>query len=160
MTADSPAQTHPKNEVIVLTGIPGSGKSTLVRERFPKYKRINLDTLKTRGREASEILFSLERLESIIVDNTNTTRQGRKKYIEIARAYGVTVRSIYLDTPLAIALRRNALRKGKERIPNGAIARFQRIIEPPSLDEGFDSVEVIHALQNIEEKLDTLNRKS
>ncbi len=135
-----------KNEVVVLTGIPGSGKSTLARKRFPNYKRINLDTLKSRGKERAAILLALERSENIVIDNTNTTRNARKRYIEFAKAYGVPVRSIYLECPLGLALRRNASRRGRERIPGKAVKFFYRILKPPSKDEGFDSVEVIHML--------------
>ncbi len=136
----------PTNEVIVLTGIPGSGKSTLARRRFPKYKRINLDTLKSRRREHAAILFALERSESIIIDNTNTTRNARKRYIDIARAYGVPVKSIYLRCQLDLALQRNTSRRGRERIPDKAVKFYHRILQPPSKDEGFDSVEVVHVL--------------
>jgi len=35
--------------VIILIGIPASGKSTFYERYFPEFSRINLDTLKTRN---------------------------------------------------------------------------------------------------------------
>lgn len=136
-----------QNEIIVLTGIPGSGKSTLVKKRFRRYKRINLDTLKSRYREEVEILTALRRSENVIIDNTNTTTRGRMRYIEMAKAFGVPIRSIYLKCPLELALERNSARRGKERVPDFVVKFYYRKLVPPTVDEGFDSCEVIEISQ-------------
>lgn len=130
-------------EMVVLTGIPGSGKSTLVKSRFPEHRRINLDTLKTKSREGVEMIHAIETSENIVIDNTNTTARGRKRYIDIAKAFGIKVRSIYLKCPLEIALARNRSRQGKERVPDFVVKIYNKKLEPPTLDEGFDSCEVI-----------------
>jgi predicted kinase len=129
--------------MIVITGIPGSGKSTLAKKRFATYKRINLDTLKSRFREEAEILKALEKGENIVIDNTNTTRRSRKRYLDIAKSFGVPVRSAYLRCPLDLALKRNDSRRGREQIPSYVVKFYNRKLEPPRLDEGFDSCEVI-----------------
>ncbi len=131
------------NEIVVLTGVPGSGKSTLAKKRFGTYMRINLDTLKSRSREEAEILRALENRVSIVIDNTNTTRRSRKRYLDIGKAFGVPIRSIYLRSPLDLALKRNASRNGKEQVPSHVVRFYYKKLEPPDLDEGFDSYEVI-----------------
>jgi predicted kinase len=143
-----------RNEVVVLTGIPGSGKSTFAGKRFPTYKRINLDTLKTRGKEDVTILLALEKGENVIVDNTNTTRRSRKRYVDTAKAHGIPVRSVYLECSLDLALERNASRGGKERVPDRAVKFYHRILEPPSKDEGFDSIEIIRVVPDSQTMLD------
>lgn len=130
-------------EIIVLTGVPGSGKSTLARTHFSSYKRINLDILKSRTREEKEIVTALQNAESIIIDNTNTTVRGRKRYIDIAKAYEVPIRSIYLKCPVETAIKRNRSRRGKEHVPDFVIKMYATKLEPPSKSEGFDSCEVI-----------------
>ena len=130
-------------EIIVLVGIPGAGKSTLARTRFPGYKRINLDTLKSRHRENFAILEALERGESLVIDNTNTTRRSRSKYVHYARRFNFPIRAILLKCDLDVALRRNSTRSGKEYVPDRAVKMYYRILEPPSDDEGFDSIEIV-----------------
>jgi predicted kinase len=129
--------------MIIITGIPGSGKSTLAKKRFPNYTRINLDTLKSRIRERAEILRALQAGESVVVDNTNTTAASRKRYLDIAKSFGIPVRSIYLKCPLEVALKRNKARKGKERVPAFVPTFYFRKLEPPSVEEGFGSCEVV-----------------
>jgi predicted kinase len=132
-------------EIIVLVGIPGSGKTTLALTSFPNHKRINLDTLHTRNKEDEEIANSLTNGKDIIVDNTNTTKKSRSKYIQMARLFGVPIRAIYLKSSLETALSRNATREGKERIPDSAVRFYYKILQPPTEKEGFDRVEVIEA---------------
>ena len=87
-------------EIIVLVGIPGCGKSTLARKRFPNYKRLNLDALHTRKNEDEAIAAFLANDNDIIVDNTNTTRKSRKKYVQLAKLFGIPVRAIYINCPV------------------------------------------------------------
>ncbi len=129
--------------MIIITGIPGSGKSTLVRKRYPNFKRINLDTLKSRSREEKEILAALERGENLVVDNTNTTARSRKRYIDFAKAFGAQISSIYIDCPLELAMERNRKRKAKEQVPAFVLRFYFRKLQQPKLEEGFDSCEVI-----------------
>ena len=134
---------HMHPELVVLTGVPGSGKSTLAKKKFPHHKRINLDTLKSRSLEILEISRALKNGEDVVIDNTNTTVKSRLRYLDIAKSLGIPVRSIYLKSPLEIALKRNNMRSGKERVPDFVVKLYFRRIEPPQIDEGFDSVVVI-----------------
>jgi predicted kinase len=128
-------------EIIVLVGIPGSGKSTLAQTRFPNHIRMNLDTLHTRKKEDDEISACLANGRDIIVDNTNTTTKSRKKYLQIAKLFGIRISALYLNCPVDLALKRNAKRVGREHVPEKAIRFYFKILQPPSKDEGFDEVE-------------------
>jgi predicted kinase len=128
-------------EIIVLVGIPGSGKSTLAKTRFPNHVRLNLDTLRTRKREDDEVSACLANGRDIIVDNTNTTTKSRKKYLQIAKLFGIPISALYLNCPVDLALKRNSTRVGREHVPENAIRFYFKILQPPSRDEGFDEVE-------------------
>jgi len=132
-------------EIIVLVGIPGSGKSTFVQKFFPNYRRINLDTLHSRKREDEEIAKSLIDGQGIIIDNTNSTKKSRAKYINAAKASGIPIRAIYLKCPVDVALKRNASREGRGKVPVSALRFYNKLLQPPSVEEGFDRVEEIDA---------------
>ena len=49
--------------------------------------------------------------------------------------------AIFTDTPIEIGLARNKRRRRK--VPEEVIRRFYRLLEPPSIDEGFEEVVVV-----------------
>jgi predicted kinase len=131
---------HGQPVIVVLVGIPGSGKSTLAKGKYSDYRRINLDTIKSRRQEEFHIAQALQNCENIVIDNTNSTIKARKKYIDIARRNGAKVIALYLPCPIELALKRNAKRKGKERVPDFVVRIYNKKLEIPSVSEGFDSV--------------------
>lgn len=136
-------------EIIVLVGIPGCGKSTFALNRFPKHKRISLDIVHSRTKEDEELAKCIAADQDIVIDNTNTTIRSRAKYIELAKAYGAKIRAVYFNCPVDLALQRNALRSGKEKVPVAAVRFYNKILRPPTAEEGFDSVEVITVSPNM-----------
>jgi predicted kinase len=130
-------------EIVVLVGIPGSGKTTLALNSYPNHERINLDALHTRNREDEEISKALANGRDLIIDNTNTTKKSRSKYVQMAKLFGVSVKAIYLNCPLELAIERNALREGKGRVPDSAVRFYYRVLQPPKLAEGFDRIDVV-----------------
>jgi predicted kinase len=130
-------------EIVILVGIPGSGKTTLAVNSYSNHVRINLDTLRTRNREDEEISNALSNGRDLIIDNTNTTKKSRSKYLRMAKLFGVSVRAVYLNCPLELALRRNTLREGKRRVPDSAVRFYYKVLQPPKLEEGFDRIDVV-----------------
>ena len=104
-------------EIIVLVGIPGSGKSTLAKNRFPNYKRLNLDALHTRSKEDQEITNCLMDGKDVIVDNTNTTKKSRNKYVQIAKLFGILVARFTLTVRLILPWREMLLEQAKSTFP-------------------------------------------
>src|SRR5579863_4515295 len=131
-------------EAVILVGIQGAGKSTFYKERFSgTHARINLDELKTRGREQDCFSECLREKRSFVVDNTNTKAADRARYIGAARAAGYRVVGYFLDANLKDAIRRNGQRSGKAKVPVPAIAAALRRLEPMVKDEGFDQIFVV-----------------
>ena len=152
-------------EVVVIMGIPGAGK-TRVADAYQArgYLRLNRDE---RGGMLRELSEELERrldagVRRVVLDNTYLTRAARSYVIEAADRHGIPTRCAWLDTPLAQAqvnlIERLLERFGALPTPEdlravarreaGALAPTQQMrtlreLEPPSIDEGFATVETI-----------------
>lgn len=131
-------------QLILLTGIPASGKSLFYKQRYADtHVRINLDMLRTRHRESILFRACLEGKAQMVVDNTNLTRAVRADYIRKARINHYTVHGFYFDTDVAAALKRNAERLDLARVPDAAILSAARQIEPPCFEEGYDELNLV-----------------
>ncbi len=130
-----------QKSLVVMMGIQGSGKSTFF-ERYLSgdYVRVNLDTLRTRHRESLLVAECLAEGKSYAVDNTNPTRQDRARYIAEAKQAGYRIVGYFMESRIRECMARNALREGKARVPDTAIAATSNKLEMPSYDEGFDEL--------------------
>lgn len=127
--------------VVILIGLQGSGKSTFYKMYLSlDYVRVNLDTLKTRHQENLLIDECIAGQKSYAIDNTNPTRLDRERYIIPAKEAGYRVVGYFMESKIKNCLRQNALREGKARVPEKAIAATSNKLEIPSYDEGFDEL--------------------
>ena len=126
---------------IIFIGIPASGKSTFYKQNLKdKFVHINLDTLNTRNKEMVLLNKCLAESKSLVVDNTNPTKEDRKRYIPIAKAAGYRVEGYFFQSVLKDCIRRNSDRKGKAKIPDIAVASISNKLELPEKSEGFDEL--------------------
>ncbi|MCQ2379081.1 MAG: hypothetical protein MJ016_07760 [Victivallaceae bacterium] len=124
--------------LILMIGIPGSGKSTFCEKFFPGVAVVSLDRLHTRKRESDALDALLGSGVSAVVDNTDVSRAERAVYVAKAKRAGYRVIGCYMQSTLADCLKRNAGRTGKKCIPvAGVIGRAQKL-EIPNYAEGFD----------------------
>ncbi len=128
-------------EMILFTGIPGSGKSTFYQQHFfHTHLRVSLDQLRTRNRESRLLQYCFDTKMRLVVDNTNVTREDRRNYIRMARQYGYRINGYYLYSDLNECLQRNATRTGRQRIEEkGVIAKYRQL-QSPALQEGYDQL--------------------
>jgi aryl-alcohol dehydrogenase-like predicted oxidoreductase/histidinol phosphatase-like enzyme/predicted kinase len=151
-------------EVIIVMGMPGAGKTAVARElEADGCDRLNRDAL---GGSLADLAPRLDELlvagrRRVVLDNTYGTRKSRNEVIETAWQRGVPVRCIWLTTDVANAqinsIRRmldvhGALptpeeirergRKDTRYLLPDAQFRYERTVEPPTLDEGFVSIEI------------------
>ena len=125
---------------IIMIGIQASGKSTFCQNYLCDVRRVNLDTLKTRNNERRLIEQCHAEGMDYVVDNTNPTREDRKRYIPAAKSAGYRVIGYYMQSQLQECIRRNDAREGKAQIPRTAIAMTSNRLELPSYTEGFDEL--------------------
>lgn len=138
----------------ILVGVPGSGKTTYAKHRFPDAIRIGSDDLRKalfgtaltlRGhRRVHRILqrsaaVHLRKGKDVVIDCMNVTRTSRKVYFQLSPK-GCKVVAVYLETPLFQMIRNNQTRT--RHIPVIGIFWNRLRLRKPSYTEGFDQIRV------------------
>lgn len=159
---------HPTNPqtLLILVGPQASGKSRIARalcsSRNTQWVRANRDLLKTPARCLSTAAEALKAGKSVVIDNTNPTRQARKPYIDLlSTSPGVDRKkvhllAIHLNVPQAIAVHNDAFRAEwghaeeeageakRGKLPGMAFATYYKTLQPPVMGsgegEGWDEV--------------------
>lgn len=136
------------SDLVILIGLPASGKTTFFRERFAgTHDHVSKDLMRNsrqpQRRQEQLIAESLAGGRSVVVDNTNASAAVRAALIRAARTHGARVIGYFFPTDARDALRRNRARAGRERVPDVAIFTVRKQLEPPVVDEGFDELYLV-----------------
>ena len=139
---------NPKiKEMIIMVGIPGSGKTTFVKKYIlpHNYVHINRDTIKTSIKCLNETKKCLEKNLSVVIDNTNPSQSCRQKYIEIAKEFNYNIRCIIINCDKELAqhnaMYRNYMSNGEiDNIPNLVYNMYNKNFEKPDSKEGLNEV--------------------
>ncbi len=139
--------------VTVMSGLPGSGKSTWVAEHAADLPIVELDAVRrelgiapsqpqgkvidvARGR-ARELL---RKDQPFVWDATNLSRTLRKSIVGLALDYGARVRLVYVEAPADELMGRNEARD--DAVPRNVLTRMMRRWEPPDRTEAHEVVNV------------------
>jgi len=155
-------------DIIVVCGLPGSGKSHFASAYFSGSGRLRVNRKELRrllfemthfGQKWSEKEFAssdeflvahverkiiehfLQNHKKLLIDNTSMSRESRKHYVTIARQAGRSISAVFLDTPVAQCLQRN--RSREDAIPERVISNLAAEKELPEVSEGYKDVVIV-----------------
>ncbi|XP_012253924.2 uncharacterized protein F21D5.5 isoform X1 [Athalia rosae] len=103
--------TSEEQEVIIMVGSPGSGKSHFAHTHLPTYRWINRDKLGSWQKCVASLEQTLSDGKSAVVDNTNPDPTVRQKYIDVAKAHRVPVRCFVMAADLEQVKHNNKFRQ-------------------------------------------------
>ncbi|MGH7677099.1 MAG: aldo/keto reductase, partial [Gemmatimonadaceae bacterium] len=152
-----------RGEVVIVMGMPGAGKSFVARQLEAEgFERLNRDAI---GGSLSGLAALLdERLAAgrsrVVLDNTYPTRYARNEVVEAAWRRGASARCIWLTTDVGQAqinaiwrlievhgslptpeeIRERGKKDTRYLLPDAQF-RYERAVEPPTVEEGFTDVE-------------------
>ncbi len=129
-------------KVIMLSGLPGTGKDTWISENYPHLPMVSLDEIRkqlkvlpadNQGKVISAaqetVKEYLRNKQSFVWNATDITEVTRGKWISLFEQYGAGVEVVFLETEWEEQLRRNANRK--DVVPAGKIEDMLSKLEIP-----------------------------
>ena len=127
-------------EYVLMIGVALSGRTTYVKANFD-HEEIRLYYFdNNRKKEMNYIEQCLKQGKSIVVDDTNLTKDIRKMHIDMAKKYNAKMIGVFMNTSIGLLHQRRMRRN--EQFPLVAINRQLKEIETPTKDEGFDTLVV------------------
>ena len=137
-------------EVILMSGLPGSGKDTWIQKNIPDLPMISLDIIRRankipptteQGKVANlareQAKEYLRRHQPFVWNATNITAQMRESLIGLFETYHAHVHIVYLETDWQTLLRRNHSRENK--VPQSVI---EDMMGKMTLPEAFEARKV------------------
>ena len=133
-------------EVILLSGLPGTGKDTWMLANVPELPSVSLDRIRLEmgirptDEQGAVVQAAQERArgflrqkQPFVWNATNLTRETRSKLVGLFERYGARVRIVYLETDGETRAFRNMSRPLP--VPEGTVARMLEKTVPPMPDE-------------------------
>ena len=152
---------------IMLIGVPAAGKSTyieanlksneivhstdaiieqLARDWGYTYDEVFTDLIKFADRAFWDgISASIENDQDIVIDRTNLSVKGRKRFFDFLRNAAYEVEAIVFPTPEESEWKRRLASRPGKTIPAYVLKSMASSYEAPSEAEGFTSITYINA---------------
>lgn len=161
------------NNLYVLCGIPGCGKSTWVKKRMSentsstdqKWTYVSRDEVRFSIIKEEDDYFSKEKqvfqefvnricanlsdawTQNVIADATHLNEISRDKLINAIRRkrpnLPLHITMVYFDIPLEVCKFRNRKREGRALVPDHVMDNMYRSLQFPQLREGLERIEIV-----------------
>jgi predicted kinase len=138
-----------KFEVVLMSGLPGSGKDTWIQTHLPDLPVISLDAIRQElkisptAEQGRVVQLARERAreflrqqQPFVWNATNISKMLRQQLVDLFVAYDARVRIVYLEVPLDVLLQRNHTRSAG--LPEQAINKMLDKLEPPDITEAHE----------------------
>lgn len=137
-------------------GLPGSGKSTWLKQNVNANKIVSRDEIRFRYLSQNDDYFDhenlvwqdfvrtirekLNRYEDVFVDATHLNEKSRNKILRALNINtdAIDVNWLVFDVDLKTCLHRNKKRQGRERAPDYVLVNMNKIFNFPTFDESYE----------------------
>lgn len=155
------------SNLILMVGVPGSGKSTIAKnvlkfaEGANTIRYISRDEIRYDLLEPGDSYFAKENLVmryfideiregleegyDVIADATHLNEASRFKIISRMLGTAASIKAILVDTPIEVVLGRNNNRAGLEKVPETQILKMYTSFEKPTAAEGINEVFTVNS---------------
>lgn len=137
-----------KFEMVLMSGLPGSGKDTWIKKHLPDWPVVSLDALRTemgvspKDNQGIVIQEARERArvhmragQNFIWNATNLTRDLRQKTLNLVAEYNGKPRIVYIEQDYETVFRQNRGREEHEVVPQNVMERMIKMLEVPEVWE-------------------------
>lgn len=134
-------------EVVLMSGLPGTGKDTWIVRNLPDLPMVSLDDIRRKHKISptapqgfvanlakEQAKAHLRAHQEFVWNATNLTTDTRRQLISLFESYGARVRIVYLETDWATQLQRNGSRE--HQVPVSVIESMLSKLTPPEASEG------------------------
>jgi predicted kinase len=140
------AHENPRCEVIVMSGLPGSGKDTWIELNAPHLPRVSLDAIREEtgahhtGNQGAVVQAAREKAriflrsgENFVWNATNVSREIRTQVVDLLASYDARIKIVYVEAGHDRLLGQN--RDRASVVPSSAIRRMMDRWEVPDPTE-------------------------
>ena len=160
-----------KSNLYLMCGIPGSGKSTWLKEHEsefnPSHAIVSRDKIRFSYLKDGDDYFAYEKevwkdfiaaIKESLSTNVDTfvdaTHLNEKNRAKLLRALGtslkdVELKAIVMNTSLEKTLKQNAGRSGRALVPEKEIRSMYTSFTDPTFEEGFSTIFIVHENGNV-----------
>lgn len=142
------------SKLYIMIGCPGAGKSTWCKNNLPdNVMYISRDIIRYSMVNKNEEYFSKENQVyrefvdqinqalkmgiDVCADQTSIDRAARAKLLKQVRPNASELIAVWLNPSIETILKQNALRSGRQCVPEHAIQNMYARMEAPTFEEGF-----------------------